>query len=420
MEVWAIVFSFMVVLGVTNRTNNLALALILGSILMGVLKGLALNEMASLTWTALKDPMTIQLTAIIILIGILGKVMKDVGLLDLMVESLSQLMKDVRWSLMLIPSLLGLLPVAGGAALSAPLIDKAGDHARLNSNDKASVNLFFRHIWYMIFPLYPSLILAESITGISVYKFAWIHLGPVILSLLVAYKWYFSKRDKTVYIAKASPSKKAVQDFFFSILPVTAVLVLAILFQVSFVLALVVGVVLALAGNMDLNYKSPIRRITAWLTVYKERVVKLIWPGINWRLGSAIVAVMIFQHFVQETAAISILADTMTDLGLPLFPLIIIVSFITGFATGSNIAAIGATFVLFLPMLPPEYTLQYLSLVYVFGLIGYMVSPLHLCLVVTNEYYKTQPGKLLRKTLPPLMTMAAGTIILAWVLINFY
>jgi hypothetical protein len=69
-------------------------ALLLGSLALGIISGLGVWEIAAITWTALTTPLTLQLTLIIILIGVLGKIMKDVGMLERMVVSLFQLITN--------------------------------------------------------------------------------------------------------------------------------------------------------------------------------------------------------------------------------------------------------------------------------------------------------------------------------------
>ncbi|MBS4026673.1 MAG: DUF401 family protein [Clostridia bacterium] len=128
--------------------------------------------------------------------------------------------------------------------------------------------------------------------------------------------------------------------------------------------------------------------------------------------GSLPAAVMIFQQFVKETEAVNALVEVMAAWGLPLFSMAIIISFIIGFVTGNNIASTATAFILFAPMLTAESALLYLSLIFMIGMVGYLLSPLHLCLLVTNEYYQTNPFKLLAKTSGPIMSLVISTIVL--------
>ncbi|MGF7184696.1 hypothetical protein GGQ84_000780 [Desulfitispora alkaliphila] len=407
MELIATIVSFAIVLTIANRKKNLGLALMLGALAMTVLSGWGPMEIWGLLWMSLSDPMTLRLTAIIVLISVFGRTMKDMGHLEDMVTAMTKLVRDTRWSLMLIPSLMGLLPVPGGAALSAPLIDKVGDKASLGNNDKAALNLFFRHIWYLVFPLYPSLILAESISGISVWDFIIIQTPAILIGVVVAWWVFFPKGDREKYITVEKEDPTAVRELGMSILPLGVVLIMALPLGISFVVALIVGITLTLITDRR-NQVSGVM----------EKIKKSVLPGVNLKLAFAIVAIMVFQHTVREVGAVTVLAQMMTDLGMPLFPLVLAISFITGFSTGSNIAAVGATFAVFMPMLSEQVMLPYLSLIYVISLVGYMVSPLHLCLVVTNDYFESEPKELLKRTRIPIVALVLWSIMFIWVYIN--
>lgn len=381
MEIWATLLGFTLVLVVTNRTNNLTAALVSGSITMGILAGLSMNHMFTLVKQAVLSPTTIDMTITIILIGILGRVMQQSGKLDKMVNSLGQLVSDIRYSLILLPSLIGLLPVLGGAALSAPLIDGAGDKVGLNNNEKAAINQFYRHIWYFIYPLYPSLILAGSMAHISVFKFIALQAIPTLLVLILSFKWFFPARAGVNYICKNEKNNKAKAEFFSSIAPLLLVLILAIGFQMSFAVALLAGIGLALIGNY-------------------YNAVKFIWAGINWPLALVVIVIMIFKEFVQNIGGVAILANHLTAWGIPLFALAIVIAFITGFSTGANMAAIAASYAIFIPIIPEDLKIYYLTLIFSYSMVGYIVSPLHLCGVLTYEYYCAEALKVFKKIAP--------------------
>ena len=66
------------------------------------------------------------------------------------------------------PALLGMLPMPGGALMSAPLLKKAGKG--VPAELKAAANVWFRHIMLLVYPLSPSLIASAKIAGIDLYK----------------------------------------------------------------------------------------------------------------------------------------------------------------------------------------------------------------------------------------------------------
>jgi hypothetical protein len=65
--------------------------------------------------------------------------------------------------------------------------------------------------------------------------------------------------------------------------------------------------------------------------------------------------------------------------------------FFSGLITGIAIGFVGPSFPLIIPLFPTSNLFDYLSyaaLAYTFGYIGMMISPVHLCLLLTKDYFK--------------------------------
>jgi len=65
----------------------------------------------------------------------------------------------------------------------------------------------------------------------------------------------------------------------------------------------------------------------------------------------------------------------------------------------------------FAPLLPQAALAPYTSLLLISIMLGYLVSPLHLCLVLTTEYFDVPYGQTLRKLAVPLLTMLAAALV---------
>jgi len=91
--------------------------------------------------------------------------------------------------------------------------------------------------------------------------------------------------------------------------------------------------------------------------------------------------------------------------------LLVFVPWIIGMATGLNMAAIGISFPVLLPLIDSPV---YVSILYVSCVLGYLSSPLHLCLIVTNEYFKSKLGKVYRLFFPLLLILLLCTLIYAY------
>jgi len=92
---------------------------------------------------------------------------------------------------------------------------------------------------------------------------------------------------------------------------------------------------------------------------------------------------------------------------IPPLLIILIMPFISGLVTGIAIGFVGTSFPLIRPMFQHSSLFDYLSwagLAYSFGYMGMMLSPVHLCFLVTKAYF--DPGMLNSYRLLLLPTLA--------------
>jgi len=93
--------------------------------------------------------------------------------------------------------------------------------------------------------------------------------------------------------------------------------------------------------------------------------------------------------------------------GIPLWAVTILIPFISGLTMGVAFGFVGASFPIVISLLGPDPAfgalLSTAALAYGFGYLGMMLSPVHVCLLVTNEHFNTR----LHRTLPPLLGPAA-------------
>ena len=101
--------------------KNLGIAMFVGALILGVF---TIPESLPLTMLSyLIDPSTILLAIIVGLIPLIGGTLNETGQIDKLISNMRIGKKPF---LMLSPALIGLLPMPGGALLSAPIVEKAG------------------------------------------------------------------------------------------------------------------------------------------------------------------------------------------------------------------------------------------------------------------------------------------------------
>ncbi|MEM2720201.1 MAG: DUF401 family protein, partial [Candidatus Caldarchaeum sp.] len=66
-----------------------------------------------------------------------------------------------------IPAVIGLLPMPGGAYVSATIADRFYERLKLDTRLRVLINYWWRHIWIPVWPLYQGVILASAILHVS-------------------------------------------------------------------------------------------------------------------------------------------------------------------------------------------------------------------------------------------------------------
>ncbi|MEA3485281.1 MAG: DUF401 family protein, partial [Candidatus Aerophobetes bacterium] len=168
-----------------KKKPNLGSIILSASLLIGIISGMRITVILENFLFAAIEPATLKLVGSILLIFILGNLLNEGGNLRNINSSLEAFIKDRRITLIIPSALIGLLPVAAGAMLSAPIIEESGNKMGLTPENKTFLNYWFRHIWEYTWPLYPGLILASAIFSIPIYKIVLAQL-PLTLSAILA------------------------------------------------------------------------------------------------------------------------------------------------------------------------------------------------------------------------------------------
>ena len=131
----------------------------------------------------------------VMLIGILGNLLKHYGFLQQIVDTLKRLLSSRKLLICIIPSILGLLAVPGGAYLSAPFVDKLGNEMNITPSKRVVINLVYRHALVTLYPfstmlLYLSAVLANAV---SLYAVIGLNVAYVLVMMIVSYFLYLPR-----------------------------------------------------------------------------------------------------------------------------------------------------------------------------------------------------------------------------------
>jgi integral membrane protein (TIGR00529 family) len=378
---------------------NLGLVLVVASVVTGLLFGLPPRDLALDALGAAVEPLTLRLVAIVLLITFLGEILRSTLQLEGLIRSLSDLFVDRRWLLALIPMLIGLLPMIGGAMFSAPMVDEASQGLHLSRERRTFVNYWFRHTWETIFPIYPSLVLAAGLMGVTPQTLTRTQF-PLFLAT-VAGGILFG----LVGISRANPAdddrsgrKEMIVLLIKSIWPIVLVLGLSILLGVDLILSLLVTIAVLIAVH-----RLGSRQL--WVLV---RAVPLGTVPI-------IVGTMIFRRVLETSGAVDAASSAFSTLGIPVYVIVFTIPLLAGLLTGLALPAFAIGFPIVLPLCGPDVVASGCGLLaYAGGFVGLLLSPVHLCLALTRIYFGAEWGGVYRRIVPAalLIVVTAAVVVL--------
>jgi hypothetical protein len=374
--------------------------------------GLGVYPLAGVIVASVTSLQTIGILMIVWLIMVLSKLMKEAGQMERLVSSFSRLSGDPRTVGSVMTALIGLLPMPGGALFSAPMVDASLAALPVNKEQKTIINYWFRHVWEYWWPIFPGVILALALLKVE----TWIYISTMApvsaISILagtvcILRPIRLAQQESTNHV-----SWKALSRFLREILPIL-IIILFILFQAALTEILTrLGVRFAMPGALSML--PGLVAAVVWVAVSNHLSVYRIRASLMDRGSVAIllliVAIMIFQGVLKESQAALQIRSELFAYRIPASMVIMILPFLAGFITGIAVGFVGTSFPLIIPMFPESSLVGYLSsaaLAFTFGFMGMMLSPVHLCFLVTKDYYGASLIKSYRYLLLPSLSVMA-------------
>jgi integral membrane protein (TIGR00529 family) len=397
-ELVKLLLVFLLMLLLIKKKVSLGISILLGGFFLGLLFGLPFFQIFKYMGIASVEWPTIRLLVIILLILIFGEFLKHLKSLESLSMGLENLFKSTKLLLMFLPATVGLLPMPAGAMMSAPMVEEVGSKRNLPSDVKMVVNYWFRHILEFIWPLYLGVVMTASLLNITLRE---VILAQIPLSLAMIGGGVLFCSNKI----KVEDSPVQSHGGFYQNLKLALKGILPVLVVVG--LNLVFSIDIALALALALLLFGLIRRIDTkiWWGMFRR--------AITLEMMILILSVMIFKKLITVSGAIQTVPDSLAGLGIsPIFA-ILIVPFTVGILTGMTSAFVGISYpVLYSYLRPDGVNYGYMMLAYGAGFAGVMLSPVHLCLVVTKAYFKTSFSSIYRMLVPASFFLVICALIL--------
>lgn len=318
------------------------------------------------------------------------------------------------------PLLIGTLPMPGGAILSAPLVESLDHDHKLSSVTLTAANFWFRHMLELFWPLYPAFILTTSLSDIPVTRLMLLNIYalPVLAVLGLTFILPEKRKKRTLKVAPtrgSEPSEglRAFADkaavFIRGAAPLIIVLgtyiALAIIWS-----ALSSGLAMSdsakaligryppillglLAGGLFIGFGAS--GFASFKNCITASTVKLI---------AVIVGIRVFSALLSGAGVAQAAAEELASAGIPSIFAVALIPLITGLVTGVGLGYVGLAFPIVLGLVPeggPFPREAAIVLAGAFGYAGMMLSPLHVCLVVSVEHFRSSLPATIRKCILP-------------------
>jgi len=323
-------------------------------------------------WRLVTSNRFISLTSIIILITILGSLLRELGTLAKLSEACRDLYGGKRTATAVVPPLIGLMPMPGGALLSVPLVDTVLNEPQYPAHLKCAANYWFRHVVEHFMPIYPGIILSEAVTGMPALHLALMQspLAIVMATLGVI----FMIRRIAPSTGKRGELKRPLIGIVRSLWPIILAILLYGLLRLDLWLAVLVSLLLLMLIARP-----------SWNIIGRS-----LKTGLSYKLVFLVFGILSFQTALESSGAIASIQRLSVEYGFPEELIIITVSFTAGLLTGMYAAFVALAYSLLAGFLyQSEINSANIFLAYLSGYLGMMLSPAHLCLVLSNEYFRS-------------------------------
>jgi integral membrane protein (TIGR00529 family) len=403
---------FFLVLICIRKKLSLGNAFMLGAVFLSVLFGLRLLAMLKSMLTSILDPKTLSIAVIVSLILVLSNSMELAGQMQRLLEKFRGLVSSPRLNLVIFPALIGLLPMPGGAAFSAPMVKELGMKSKLSDAQLSFVNYWFRHIWEHWWPLYPGILLTTVMTDLSLPAIMLLMCPFTLIAVWLGYRM-LKNSELNKEVTDHNPHLP-LRPFLKELVPILIAIIpglsMGLLFSTTFPafpISKEIGLILALCMAIGwVWYANGTSNHQIWSTLRNPRLLRMMYM---------IVAILIFKGILADSKAAGAVGQELVKLHVPLVLIALALPFLVGMSGGIVIAFVGSTFPILIPLIrsfgEAQFLPAYVMLVLASGFAGVMMSPLHLCFLLSNEHFGVTMGSVYKHLWWPCVSLIAASII---------
>jgi len=395
----ALLISIVVILILLRLKLHPGFAILGGSVVIMLLV-LPLNSVPSLMLWTLIDKQTFTLLVVVASAMTMSSLMEAKGLLAKLAATMEGI--GPRLAMHLIPAVIGLVPMPAGALVSATAVKGLTRRLKLTPEQSTFINYWFRHIWEFSIPVYPTIIVTAAVLAIPIFvvvrTLAPMTVLAIVLGVLVSYQ--LLKKTPRIKVGARESARSITYNLFRASWPIFLLIVLIFLkvdAMIAFPLTLVLLIVQQRAKLPELK--------------------KAFIYGLNPRVLLLLYAIMLYKATIESSGVAKILVSDMQAIGLPPSLMLVGLPLLMGLATGFGPAFVGLALPLLIPYIVVDSGINSgaLILAFVSGMMGLLLSPMHLCFILSAEYFKAALVKVYRYILLLALAMEAVVVLIYYI-----
>jgi uncharacterized protein len=383
LEIIGLIVAFVGIFVLRAKNIEFYIAISFAALVIGLTSGAPLNIFYDVLVKTLSAYNTWNLVSAVALITVLGYALKETGLMVRFIEGMSKILPG-NILLATIPALFGFLSMPGGALMSAPFIEPEANKLGLKQEYKTYYNVWFRHLLYWVNPITSSTLMAVALSGIPVND--WLRVQSPLFFVMMAIG-FIASRNFIETPKKRQGTDGLTLDSMMGGIPILVTVILTLggaPIWASLLAGIFVGMYLG--------------------KVKTDKAVEIFKNGIRWDLVLSIISMLYLRDMITSSGSIVKLFEAVIASGIPVLAIAIVVPLFIGAISGSPAMGVGIAFPILLPLFG-EPNIHLVSIIFLGITCTYITSPLHLCLVLTNNYFKSDLNKVLRYLAPSCLTL---------------
>jgi integral membrane protein (TIGR00529 family) len=391
-----------VIVFLLNRKVTMALAMLAGSAVLFLWTGPTVAKLADAAYTTVTTSSTWEIILALFFVMCLEYQLRTGGIIDGLMAAARKIFRSERVLLVIMPSFLGFLPSLGGAIFSAPLVESAGKTYGLSADAKTTVNYWFRHVWEFSNPIFTGMLLASQLSGFTlselVISMSWITVFCLVIGWIFLIAPLRPLDGAPPPPARQPGDPSARRAVALALGPILANFVLVVAFKLSAAVSMAVVV-----AAMALILRQDAAAVGA--TLRRALDGRMLW---------GILSILFFQNILRLSGLVTDITALLNSIAIPAGVIVGVIAFVGGLLTGTSQGFVAICFP-FIALLAPG-DMSMVMIAFVAGEAGHMLSPAHMCLLVTLDYFDAD----FLRSLKPIFLLETALIAFACGVISFW